>query len=228
MTLQACMLPLYSTGLPRVTSRFSVPPSMQPDGEGYLGDSPSVIVDTGAFLTWIRCHLTAATYGQSMLQRHGLSNGRGEYTNSMNGWRTSSVVSAEEVRRAMGMTTMALSRRLLAPTDRKGLLHKMQAGKDDNSNPTSRHRSSRSGIRYDCENYTYQAHKIEQFSGRHWRSNEFAVSMRRAKARTLNSLNRCPPIRVALPRVTDGVRVFGGHKQLAVSYMNSAFKQVGS
>ncbi len=41
-----------------------------------------------------RCHsllVLTATYGQSMLQRYELSNGRGEYTNSMNGWRTSSV-----------------------------------------------------------------------------------------------------------------------------------------
>ncbi|PBL01545.1 hypothetical protein ARMGADRAFT_220351 [Armillaria gallica] len=65
---------------------------MQPDGVGFLGESSNVIVNAGAFLTRIRCRLTA-TYG---LQRYGRSNGRGEYTNSMNGWRTSSVVSTEE------------------------------------------------------------------------------------------------------------------------------------
>ncbi|KAK0431142.1 hypothetical protein EV421DRAFT_1743350 [Armillaria borealis] len=52
------------------------------------------------------------------------------------------------------MTTIAVSRWLPAPTDRKGLLHKMQAGKDDNGNPMSHEEfaaSPRSGIRYDCE-----------------------------------------------------------------------------
>ncbi len=43
-----------------VTSRSSVSPSMQPDGVGYLGDSSSVIIEAGAFLTCrLRIYITS-------------------------------------------------------------------------------------------------------------------------------------------------------------------------
>ncbi|PBK80734.1 hypothetical protein ARMGADRAFT_1039883 [Armillaria gallica] len=127
-------------------------------------------------------------------------------TNSMDGWRTNSVVSVAE--------------RCRSENDHRGCFeavagtyrHKWVASQDTdwrdvNGNPMS------------LEELAAEAGS--DTTG----SNEFAVSMRRAKARTSNILNRGPPIGVALPRVTDGVRVFGRHKQLAVSYMNRALQQ---
>ncbi|PBK72043.1 hypothetical protein ARMSODRAFT_972737 [Armillaria solidipes] len=123
----------------RVTSRFSVPPSMQPDGVGYLGDSQSVIVEAGAFLT---CKLKI--YIKSNLQlivphRDKMPDVWPEYATTLRAVKRTRGVYEFDERMANefcgfgrgsqendAVAGMTVSRRLLAPTDRNGLLHKMQ------------------------------------------------------------------------------------------------------
>ncbi len=66
-----------------------------------------------------------------MPQQYGLSNGRGgfEFDGRMANELCGTGRGSQENDAVVVMTTMAVSRRLAAPTDRNGLLHMMQAGR---------------------------------------------------------------------------------------------------